>query len=687
MRTTAWVVGFALAIALVPATEVEALPTPVPIAPVPDAPPPAHDASVPDASLPAPDTPPIAPPAAAAPAPEPGAEPEFGATAHVVRPEPGARRLELREMRDLPGAFGDPYRAIDSLPGVVPVLSGLPYVFVRGAPPASTLYIYDDIPVPTLFHLGILSAVIHPRMVGPVRLYSGVAPARYGRLTGGAIVGEGPPRPDGAFHAEAELRLIDVSAYAQTPGLGGNVTAAVRYGYPGLLLSIFSPDVDVAYWDYQLRYETPVSDRDRFELVALGSYDSVGDQKDPSNDLVLTFHRAEPRFIRELDSTEVGAAFLLGWEESQLGQDFDLHAARLGPRLWLAHQFQDATTLRVSADLVGVAGSFSGGPVDPDAGRAGEVLFGDVPARSMWGVQGELGLHPGEAVEVQLGARADAWVQGAGAEGVLDPRARVILHASDAFDVHVAGGVVHQPAVFYIPLPGIADVAVDRGLQTAIQSEAGVGWDTPLAFRAEAQLFVHRYLNLVFIDALALEESFKMICNAVDCGGATLGDRIDGFSYGGELFLRRPITERVSGWMSYTLAWSSVDDVAGMTYTPTWDVRHLGNVVFQWDIGGGFSTGARLHVRSGKLHGEFLVDDNLRLNRDERRLPWFARLDLLVAYQWFPSWGKMRVSLEWFNATLAEEPIDILCTGSPRTCKTQYLPAIFFPNLGVRGEI
>jgi hypothetical protein len=675
-RRTAQLVGIALACTLC-AGRAGALPTPVSFAPAPGAP---------AASAPAAPAQPRAEPQPAA-EDELEAEPEFGATAHVARPEPGARRLELREMRDLPGAFGDPYRAIDSLPGVVPVLSGLPYVYVRGAPPASTLYVYDDIPVPTLYHLGILNAVIHPRMVGPVRLYSGVAPARYGRLTGGAIVGEGPERPDGTFHGEMELRLIDVSAYAQAPGLGGNVTAAVRYGYPGLLLSIFSPDVSVAYWDYQLRYETPIAERDRLELVALGSYDSVGDANDASNDLVLTFHRVEPRLIRELDDTEYGAALLCGWEQSELGQNFDLQAVRLGPRLWVAHRFDATTNLRLSADLVGVAGSFSGGPVDPDGGRAAENLFGDVPARSMWGVQGELGLQPAEPIELKLGARADAWVQGAGAEGVLDPRARVILHASDTVDVHVAGGVAHQPAVFYIPLPGVVDVAIDRGLQTALQSEFGVGWDTPLAFRAEGQVFVHRYLNLVFIDALALEESFEMICRTIDCGDATLGDRIDGTSYGGEVFLRRSIDERISGWLSYTLAWSTVDDVAGMAYTPTWDVRHLGNLVLQWDIGGGFSTGGRLHARSGKLHGEFLVDDQLRLARDERRLPWFARLDLLVAYAWHPGWGRMRVSLEWFNATLSREPIDILCTGSPRTCKTQYLPAIFFPNLGVRGEI
>ena len=38
------------------------------------------------------------------------------------------------EVRAMPGAFGDSFRAIEALPGVTPLVSGLPYFFVRGAP-------------------------------------------------------------------------------------------------------------------------------------------------------------------------------------------------------------------------------------------------------------------------------------------------------------------------------------------------------------------------------------------------------------------------------------------------------------------------------------------------------------------------------------------------------------------------
>ncbi|MCC7538500.1 MAG: TonB-dependent receptor [Deltaproteobacteria bacterium] len=612
-------------------------------------------------------------------------------TSRVVR-RAGMRRLSLAEVRDLPGAFGDPFRAVDALPGVVPVLSGLPYFFIRGSPPAGTLYVYDDIAVPTLFHLAVGPAVIHPRMVGPIRLYSGVAPARHGRLVGGVVVGEGPEPPDGRLHAEAEVRLLDVNGYVEAPVLGGSLAVAGRYGYPALLLSVFSPEVDLAYWDYQLRFVRALGHGDRVELVALGSYDSLAVEDEPDSDIAITFHRLEARFVRRRGPTTYGVAMLFGWEESSLGTELSLQATRFGPRGWIEHRFSSRARARISADASGVIGTFSSTParggdgIDIDESGT-SPLFGDVPARSLWGIALELALRPTSWMDIELGGRADAWLQGSGVEGVLDPRARVVLHASRDLELHVAAGVVHQPAVFFVPLPGLADVATDRGLQSALQTEVGVGWDAPGGIRAEAQLFLHQYAGLVFADVLFLGEALDRICVTVGCDDASVPNRIDALSYGLELFLRRAPEERLSGWLSYTLSFADAEDVAGLPYTPSWDVRHVLNVVLQGDLVAGVSTGLRFHARSGKMHGEFVLDDALQLVRDERRLPWFVRFDIQVAYAWRTSWGRLRVWLEWFNATLTREPQDIECEGSPRVCRVEYLPAIFFPSIGIRGEI
>src|SRR3954467_5989521 len=44
-----------------------------------------------------------------------------------IRHESGQTTLSASDVREMPGAFGDGFRAIEALPGVAPMLSGLPY--------------------------------------------------------------------------------------------------------------------------------------------------------------------------------------------------------------------------------------------------------------------------------------------------------------------------------------------------------------------------------------------------------------------------------------------------------------------------------------------------------------------------------------------------------------------------------
>ncbi len=70
------------------------------------------------------------------------------------RQELGSLHIPTSETRLIPGAFADPFRVVEVLPGVAPVLSGIPYFYVRGAPPGDVGYRIDNIPVPLLFHVG-----------------------------------------------------------------------------------------------------------------------------------------------------------------------------------------------------------------------------------------------------------------------------------------------------------------------------------------------------------------------------------------------------------------------------------------------------------------------------------------------------------------------------------------------------
>lgn len=631
---------------------------------------------------------------------------EYGATAAIERPPEGAVRLELEETRDLPGTFGDPFRAIEALPGVTPVLSGLPYFYVRGAPPSGTLYVYDDIQLPALFHLGLGPAVVHPRMVGPIRLYTGVPPARFGRFIGGVIEGEGPdPLEDDGVHGDFEARLIDVNAMVQFPVGDGQLAVAGRYGYPGLLLSIFSPEVDLAYWDYQLRFEHPLGDRDEIEVVALGSFDSLTTVQQPDdpgeepeeNSLGIHFHRLELRYIREVDSFEFGTALRFGWEESSLDDEIGIVAATFGSRLWTHYDGEDVE-LRVGAELIGAAGDMTfqqqgGGPGSGEAPQdpARNSVFASVAGRSLAALYGEIRVDASEAITVDGGVRTDVWTTGATVEAAIDPRLRGTFHVTDWMDLDLAIGVARQPAVFFIPLPGLTEVAIDRGLQTAAQIEAGVAIEPMENLEIETQFFAHRYWDLLFPDLFIEDE----VCAELGAGCMEVqpDPRVDGLSYGAELFVRRDPEEKLSGFLSYTLAWAELDAIPGIEYTPSYDVRHILNAAARWEIFEGFTLGLRVHFRTGKMLGAWFItleDGEPGLGRYEQRLPPFFRADASVAYGWDTSWGNLRVTLEWLNLTWAEEPTQLDCPevmlGPPTSeCPVEYLPAIVVPNLALRG--
>src|SRR5262245_40515777 len=81
---------------------------------------------------------------------------------HGQTREPAETSLRQDEIRQIPGAFGDAFRVIEALPGASPLASGIPYFFVRGAPPGNTGYFVDGVRVPLLYHVGFGPAVIHP---------------------------------------------------------------------------------------------------------------------------------------------------------------------------------------------------------------------------------------------------------------------------------------------------------------------------------------------------------------------------------------------------------------------------------------------------------------------------------------------------------------------------------------------
>jgi len=654
---------------------------------------------------------------------------EYGATASVLAPAPGAIAVSLEQMREVPGAFGDPFRVLEALPGVVPLISGLPYVYVRGAPPAGTAYIYDDIQLPTLFHFALGPGVIHPAMIGAVDFYPGVAPARYGRKTGGTLAGRGSSsvaRP--GTHGELELRPIDLQAYVSSSFKGGSrVELGGRYGYPGPLARLFDKRTGLQYWDYQLRASTPVGVHSELSLVALGSYDLIGERTKAGfqRDIELQFHRVEARAVRRGRGVSVGGALGAGYEKSGIGEDIDISIARLGPKLWLEVGLGKAH-LRIGADALTSIGHVkdetsrtvtdaAGNEVTREGtGRLGsyqDPRYANARSRSVLGAYAELAWPFAKDWSLDLGLRGDAWITGPDTQLALEPRLLLRHQTTDTLTLHAAGGLAYQPAAFPIPLPGIADVVLQPGLQRAIQSELGAELQLDKSWSAELKLFTNFYDGIISFESLANDTGG---CSSVgspppaqgipDDGSGAITPQVpideDGSaeckrrgtprtsstSYGAELMLRRSYSERLSGWLAYTLSKAHAFAADGTALRPNYDVRHVMNLVLQWRVNPRWHLSVRGYVQSGRYP---LGEEDSLDPRERQRLPSFFRGDLQIARVWKRSWGELRFSFDWLNFTFQKEPSGWECNdpavGGKCKVETVGFP-ITVPMLGVRGS-
>ena len=633
--------------------------------------------------------------------------PVFSATARSTRISPDVVALDTQRLRDQPGSLGDPIRGIDMTPGVVPVASGAPFYHVRGAPPAGTLCVYDGITLPALFHLGLGPSVIHPRMLGELRLHTGAAPARFGRYTGAVIEIDPASRDIRAAHSEVELRTLDLNGYVEAPVGAGSLQGAIRLGWPALLIGAVVPDTELFYGDYQVRASLPLSHEDRFELVLLGSADRLAFVL--SNGLNSTteimFQRAELRIVHALAQGEVGLALRGGYDHSLvLGSlvsgisdnplAIAIDAGSFGFRGW--GRFREGIVRgHVGLDVNGSIGrpnanlqALVGLPLSAD------TLFATSTTRSVAGafVDLDVQLHP--EWKLHAGLRFDQWVVGPAFQGALDPRLSVDWRATPELEWHVAAGVSRQPLVFYLPFPGLSDAPIQQGLQTAIQGEIGARLQLGI-LDALAQVYVQRYEGVALADVFVLALASDAVCARYlgDCVSTNLRPTTNGFSYGAEMMLQVAATEPLSGTLSYTLAWNDLEPLLGLPYRSSYDIRHILQLAVMWNPGGGFTAGVRAFVRSGAAQGIFFVSGASTLGRYTRELDAYYRLDASVAYAWDAGWSRLRLSLEWVNLTMSQEPFGLDCpqpgSGIPSdaTCRQELGPALFIPNLGLRANL
>jgi hypothetical protein len=312
------------------------------------------------------------------------------------------------------------------------------------------------------------------------------------------------------------------------------------------------------------------------------------------------------------------------------------------------HRFGERAWLRAGVDA-NVEGYSSKAPryADLDDPEVQRFVAGN-PSRTdrSFGIWSDVVLSPAAHVEVTPGVRADLYQQQGAQAFAIEPRISARFRASQRLTLTHAYGLVHQPPAFVVPLPGRAAAELDGGLQKAFQTSAGA--ELLLARNTKASLTL--FYNAFF----ALTDGLSSAGQGPPGSGAD--QRSQGSAVGVELYVHRPLTRHLGGFLSYTLS-RSMRSLGRERFPSSFDRTHVVNGALGYDLGRKWRAGVRVVFYSGapELPEANGLIQPLRVSAPPRAAPFF-RLDLRLEKRWTVgerAW--LSFVAEVMNSTLSKE--------------------------------
>ncbi len=548
-------------------------------------------------------------------------------------------RITLRgaEIKQVPGTFGDPFRVVQTLPGVSSIMSLLPFPVVRGASPGSTGILIDGTRVPMLYHLLAGPSVIHPEFIDEVQFYPGGAPVLYGGYTAGIIDGRTRrSRPDEKL-VDIDLNLLQSGALVRYPieALGMTVTAAARYGYPGGVISLATNALSLAYWDYQLRLDGGNA-RNGWTLFAFGASDELDTAtagSDPANPtlapaLKMDFHRLDLRAQHGSGKFDASYRLVGGVDQTQQGTGTNMSTLVLEPSTRFRWRWPNL--LDIIAGLEGSVHGFNQGGTTTSgtggtaSGASLSTITNDLTTQYMGAALTEALYRPTPDWLIRPGARVDVRHDDSATQTGFDPRLAVryrltspdlpagVTSASDDKSVWIKAGVgvYHEPPRFALPLPGLDSMPLKYGLLRSIQTSIGLEIPVAEGFTATVEGFYNDMDPVVFdlsTNAQSVVKSAALASPALsstpqESAQQQFLDRLTvpqvGRSFGVEALIRRQVRNGLYGWLSYTLSLSERKN-NGLWVPYDYDRTHLLNLVAGLPLPRNWDVGLRLTYQSG----------------------------------------------------------------------------------------
>lgn len=579
--------------------------------------------------------------------------------------------LQAAEVQRIPGTQGDALKVVQNLPGMARAAFNGGQLIIRGTSPNDSGVYLDGLRIPLLYHFGGLNSVYNSELLESVDYLPGSFSSYYGNVLGGVVdVKSRAPRTDG-FHAVAQINLIESNLVLEGPLTKTlSVAVAARRSYiDGVLAALpeeLSSDFSVApvYYDAQAKVEWRPNARNRVSLLGLVSNDRLGlvferpSDEDPSvqGDVNLRtgFNQLRLRHRYENGAFKLDSQALIGNTYFELGigaaRELNINSLDTVLRSTAEYTFSerwgvaggvDINSNRARIDAEIDAPPQEGVPVAPGAIQEILVQHGSFhlffPA-----VWAELRLKPLPGLLLIPGLRAEQYTFSAqkDPDRELNPRLAARYAVNDRWTLKGGAGVYHSAPSQAEPSVGFGnpELRAKRALQYSVGTEV----------RPQPALFVsvegfYNDLRRLIVPSFSL----------VERGGAAVPERYNnagiGRSYGVEVLVRRALTERFFGWVSYTLSRSERKDGP----TQNWrrfdsDQTHVLTAIGSFRLPRGWELGARFRFATGNPYtpvvsavrddwADVFVPAYGRVN--SRRLEPFHQLDVRVDKTWvFERW-------------------------------------------------
>ncbi len=562
-------------------------------------------------------------------------------------------------LQGVAGSGGDPLRGIQSFPGIAVVSDESVAPAIRGSRPGDNIYQVDFLPVGYLFHLGGAISVFNAQLVDKFSLYSSAYGPEFSAANGGVLdVALRDPKTD-RFHFTLDANILQTGVLIEGPVTNNqSFYLAGRISYLDKIVKDQLDDDEEGieykqfpkYSDYQGKYLWDMDDRGVIKLQFTGAVDKAEmlvteNAKDIEN---------EPDLIgRHYTNTEFNSQGLI-WDlpvgeetilksaiahydfinKSVIGNagDVDVKYDVSMLKTHLRTNLNDSHTLKAGIEFghekidYAIAFNDPGGtefePERPITGAERLVAKKKINFNSVhlfvqdnWFVTDNLAVYTGVVFQ------GEDYLD----KSFVEPRLAVEYTLESDWVLSAGLGQYHQ-----MPDSGQVDVIFGNPDLDYIESNhavVGIEKEFTNGWNWKSDIYYKQLDKLVTAD-----EDDRYANNG------------EGEAYGFELLVRKELTNRISGWLSFTASKAErKHKITGDKFKFDYDQPVNATLVGQYKLSEQTKLGMKYWVHSGTPYtpvtgGELADSDPERYEPvygavNSERLPDFQRLDLRVDHE------------------------------------------------------